>query len=321
MPREANLPPQFAALAGKVHHVQRHSATEYSASCPVCGDQGHTGRDWPDRFRLFLDSKVLGWCRRCSYLWFPDMASKEMPKPTWKEVQRWRAEQEARHKRVIAQAEKSLAMLAESNIWDRYCEQMGVIGRAYWTRRGVPDSWQDFWRLGWDSGHRFGEHVTDVATIPLFGPEWHIRQIKYRLQNESKGQYRYELSGVEAPPFLCDPDADYSGHVYAVEGEIKSMVTFGTLDDSATSMIGMPGTTPGPATMNVLKGADRVTLIMDPGAKRDGIKLAREIGIGKTWLLVPPVKIDDGILMAKLNKREVRQLLASALELSQFVTG
>ena len=321
MPREASLPPEFAALAGKVHHIQQHSPTEYSSSCPVCGDQGHTGKDWPDRFRLFVDEKVLGWCRRCGHLWFPDMADPDAPKPTREQVDAWRKEQIAREEDRKRSAERALAHLQDSERWEFYYAQLDDMARAYWERRGIPQDWQSLWRLGWDRGHRFGDFVTDVATIPLFGTGWQIRQIKYRLIDEAKGRYRYELSGVEGPAFLCDPDGDYSGHVYAIEGEIKAAVTFARLDDAGTAMIGMPGTNPGPSTLDMLRQAGRVTLVMDPNAKRDGIRLAREIGIGKTWLLVPPMKIDDGLLAQGLDRREVRNLLGGAIQLSAYVTG
>jgi hypothetical protein len=72
MPREAPLPPQWACLEGRVRYVQRHSAVEYSSSCPQCGGDVHKDKSWPDRFRLFIDGKPRAWCRQCGLRAFPD---------------------------------------------------------------------------------------------------------------------------------------------------------------------------------------------------------------------------------------------------------
>jgi len=319
--KPASLPAPFAALAGKVDHVRQVSATEFCGSCPQCGDQGHHGRDLPDRFRMFLDDHPTGWCRRCSYLWYPDMADANTPKPSRAQLDAWRREQIQREEARKRSAEIALAHLRDEQLWEVYYAALDDQARSYWRRRGVPDAFVDYWRLGWARARRFGGVQCDSATIPLFGEAGDVLNIKHRLQDESAGRYRYELIGLEAPPFLCKPGESVGGHVIAVEGEIKSMVTFATLDDASVCMIGLPGTNPAAGIIDTLKRADRVTLVMDPGAKRDGIDLARQIGIAKTWLLVPPVKIDDGILAAGLDSREVRQVLESALELKQYVTG
>jgi hypothetical protein len=70
-----------------------------------------------------------------------------------------------------------------------------------------------------------------------------------------------------------------------------------------------------------LEQADRITLVMDPGAKQQGIQLARRLGIQRCWLLVPPMKIDDGIIASDMEAWQVRRLLASADRLSAFVSG
>lgn len=319
--REVSLPPGFEALQGRVHYVQRVSDKEMSSSCPQCGGDVHHNGEWPDRLRIFTDGSPQIWCRRCGYQQFADQLDPDAKPPTWQEVSKWRQEQERRTQETIKRAQESLTLLQESNIWARFHEHAGEVGRQWWAKRGVPEPWQSFWQLGYDPDHHFPDLCTDVATIPVFGFERNLRQIKYRLQNERHGRYRYHLSGLEAPPFLCDPDGDPKGHIVAVEGEIKAMVTFARLDDESIYMIGMPGTNPGAGIIETLRQADRVTLVLDPGAKLDGLKIAKQIGIDKTWLLVPVDKVDDMILSARLGKMDVRRLLSSALELSQFVTG
>lgn len=317
--RAASLPPEFASLAGKVQHVQQVSETEYCSECPRCGDSGHQGRDLPDRFRMFLDGgNPRAWCRKCGYFVWADQTDPNKPAPTHAELETWRREQIAREEARKRSAERALELLRNSALWERLHEELDDAARAYWTRRGVPKQFQDYWRLGWARNRNFGGVTCDAASIPLFGPGWSVQQIKYRLTDESKGRYRYEVAGVEAPPFYCEPDGDYTGHVVAVEGEIKSMVTWARLDGEM-QVIGMPGTNPGDATVDLLRRAERVTLVMDPGAKADGISLAKQVGLGKCWLLETPVKIDDGILAQDMSKRDVRIMLGNAVKLSSWI--
>jgi len=81
----------------------------------------------------------------------------------------------------------------------------------------------------------------------------------------------------------------------------------------------LPGATPDKALLSVLQQADRVTLVMDPGAKRQAIVIARQVGIGKCYLIIPPEKIDDAIIQQRLTKREVRRMLQGAIKLAAFV--
>ena len=322
MPREISLPPEFKSLKGRVQHIQRKSATELSGSCPKCGDTGHVGRDLPDRFVMFLaGGNPRGFCRRCGYFVWADQTDPNASRPTKAELDRWRAEQIQREEARKRSAERALAHLRDSETWRFYHEGLGSAGKRFWLGRGVPEAWQSFWSLGWTGQHQFGGIVSDAASIPIMNMDGKLVQIKYRLVDESKGLYRNEVIDGGAHPFICDVDADWGGHVFVVEGEIKSQVVFLTLDDSSYAMLGLPGLQLSDDSAKILQGAGRVTLVLDPGAKRQGLKLAREIGIEKTWLLVPSMKVDDGINSAKLSKREVKNLLGTAIELSQFVTG
>jgi hypothetical protein len=97
-----------------------------------------------------------------------------------------------------------------------------------------------------------------------------------------------------------------------VEGEIKAMCTFARLDDSKVRMVGMPCLTPGDDTIEKLGKADRVTLIVDPGARKQAWDLTGKIGRHKCWVLIPPMKIDDGILANNMTKRYLELMLRTA---------
>jgi hypothetical protein len=322
MPTEAALPPVFDFLAGKVKYVQQVSDTELSASCPQCGGDVHADGTWPDRLRLFTDGDARVWCRRCSFFAFAD--SKEPPDPL--KVAEWRKNQIAKEEERKRSAERALEHLRSSNMVERFHQALDEYGRRYWERRGVPAEYQNWWHLGWARQYEFflgGQPViSDAASIPLYDFGWRLLNLKLRLEpTPADGQkYRYAISGQPGPLFRCDPDKALEGqNVIACEGEVKCMVTYARLDDTSLCVVGMPGATPGAAIAALLATADRVTLVMDPGAKPQGIKLARAIGIHKCWLLETARKIDDAIVDTRLSSRDVAYILKGAVKLDVFV--
>jgi hypothetical protein len=315
--RPAPLPSLWTGLDGKVQFVQRVSNTEYSSSCPRCGGEPHPNGEWPDRCRIFVDEKPLLWCRRCGYMTFPDQLE-GAPSLTPAELEQFRQKQQQRAESRLRSAARELELLRDRHLWQHYHELMDARARSWWRGRGVPDAFQAFWQLGWDADtSRWG---CQSATIPLFDTGWDCLNIKHRLTDDSKGRYRYNVTGLPGPLFLCDPDAKPDNHVIAVEGEIKSMVVAVTLDEPGSCVVGIPGLASPKSISEYAQTADRVTLVLDPGADRRGAdgwspmgRLVKDIGRDKTRVLVPPMKIDDGILTAGLTKAEVRSLLDTAV--------
>ena len=320
MPRDCALPEPFRALAGRVNYVRRASNKEYSSSCPQCGGVPHQSGEAPDRFRMFVDDHPTAWCRRCNYLYFPDMAE-GYERPNATRLEQWRKDQERRELERKCSAELALANLRHAETWRRYYDALDLTpGRAYWRKRGVPDAWQDYWALGWadnrwtftlDDGSTV--HIS-AATIPLFDAQWEVLNVKHRLIDPpaGNGKYRAEITGQPAQPFLCNPTAALTGPVLVVEGECKAMVCMVTLDQEGLPIIGLPGSTPAPHIIAMLKDAERVTLVLDPGAEKAAHDLATAIGRRKCRVLIPPMKIDDGILAARMGKAELSAMLRGA---------
>lgn len=303
MPRESSLPPIFAEYAGTARFVQRVSDHEYSSSCPKCGGDVHADHTWPDRCRWFVDEKPLGWCRRCSALFFPDGAKSTM---TPQAFQDWRVQQIEREEARKRSAERALAHLRSDRAWVRYYEARGMEGTRFWTWRGVPEAFQDIWQLGFCPGHS--------ATIPLFDHDWQVLNIKHRLlsTNDAGMKYRYEITGQGQPPFLCLPDAALSGHMVAVEGEIKAMVMFSRLDDPNVVMVGLPGASPSAAVLAQIGAAETITLVMDPGAEEQAERIADKLGRERCRVLIPAGKVDDLILACDASKWDIRRWLQQA---------
>lgn len=321
-----SLPPEWQCLSGVVQYVKRTSAYEWSCDCPFCRDS--IPHDWnsgpPDRGMLRTDGKIRFWCRACGRVAFPDMFGDERwERPSREEQQRdleeWRRRAEAKKH----SAERELEHISAIKKWLQYSDMKDEAAREWWRKRGIPYGHQEFWSLGWDFDmNRWGY---PSATIPLFDQQGNILNIKHRLQvpkaEESKvGKYRYNVPGLPQPMFLCNPELPLDNHVIAVEGEVKSMVVWATLDDPAACIVGLPGLNPAPHITDTLAKVDAVTLVLDPGADERGPdgwskmgKLVQAIGRQKTSVLVPPLKVDDGILMAHLDKRDVRVMIESAV--------
>lgn len=312
--KEAQLPPEWAILEGTVSYVQRVSDKEYCCSCPTCGGQPHASGEWPDRCRLFLGERPRLWCRRCGLVAFPDQfGDSRFQRPSAEELKRFREQREAEAQAKLRSAQRELQLLRDTHLWESYHDALGQAGRQWWRGRGIPDDYQNFWGFGWCSER-------NAASIPLFGYGWTFENIKYRLCDESKGKYRYHVSGLSAPLFLCDPDRAIEGHVIAVEGELKSAVLAITLDDPRACIVGIPGLNPSPHITATLAQAERVTLILDPGSDRVGHdgwspmgRIVQAIGRSNCRVLILPGKIDDILIAMKASKWDVQQILRQAV--------
>jgi len=237
--------------------------------------------------------------------------------PTAQELETWRKEQEETEEARLRSAQRALDNLRDTKLWEKYAEMAGDQGRTWWEGRGIPYPFQVLWNFGWD--YDLTRWNCASATIPLFDQAGECVNIKHRLQDDSKGRYRYNVVGQEAPLFLCEPKADMSGHLITVEGEIKAAVTFITMDDPAACIVGLPGLNPSQSIIDTLSQADRVTLILDPDSDTPGDngwsaagKLVQAIGRDKCKLLVPPAKVDDGLLASRSDRWDMRRLLRQA---------
>lgn len=311
MPREARLPPVFADYSPR--YTQRVSETEWSSTCPACGGDVHPDGEWPDRCRWFTRGKIVGWCRQCHSLFWPGKH------PNLEGLETWRKEQEAREEQRKRSAERALEGLRRERFWLRYHEEMGDTGREYWERRGVPRSFQDWWQLGYCQDRSFylsgQNYITDSATIPIFAPGWKAHNVKHRLIEapSNHGKYRYELRSQRYSLWHANPELGLSGSVCAVEGEIKAMVVFAKLDDAATNVVGLPGATLSKEMLALFDDVERVTLVMDPDARKQAWAIVKRLGRKRCRVLIPPMKIDDGIIASHMTKRELGALMRTAV--------
>ena len=315
MKRESTLPPVFAQYQSHVQYVQKVGHSKWTSSCPACLGSVHSDGEWPDRCVWFLDEKPLGACMRCGKLFWPDAAPDWKP-PTPAELEQWRQKRETEQAARLRSAERALAHLRDTKLWEKYAEMAGDRGRTWWEGRGIPYPFQVLWNFGWD--HDLSRWGCASATIPLFDQAGECVNIKHRLEDDSKGRYRYNING-EAPLWLADPDISLENHIIACEGEIKAAVGYVTLDDPAACIVGLPGLNPSQSIIDTLSQAERVTLILDPDSDTPGDdgwsragRLVKAIGRRSTSLLIPPGKVDDALLAAKADRWDMRRLVGQA---------
>ena len=226
---------------------------------------------------------------------------------------RW-AEEAAREARAAVEALKS------TEVWLQYHQQLDDDSRALWVERGIPEEWQGIWKLGYCRSKRYatkqGELLTSSLTMPIFDYGWDVLNISHRLLNplDPSDKYRPEKTGLKSAPYICDPDTpkDKAENILIVEGQIKAMVSYITLDDPRWQVIGVPG-----KDANKIKGeliADykgkNVITCFDPDGNEQAQNFTRAIG-GKMFIL--PVKIDDLIVKHGMGTNTLRGIIRQAV--------
>lgn len=231
-----------------------------------------------------------------------------------------RAERAAKMaEQAAAEARAAIEALKSTEIWQRYHDAMNDDARRMWAERGVNDDFQNLWRLGYCNQKKYttksGEHTSPSMTIPIFLHGWEVSNVKHRLlfPENPKDKYRPEKSGLTMPAFICDPDMakDKTENILIVEGEIKAMVTYQTMDSPKWQVIGIPGKDAKSIKSELIADYKKRNcfICLDPDGEQQARDLARVMGARMFTL---PVKIDDLITAGAINKETIRGLLRQA---------
>ena len=213
----------------------------------------------------------------------------------------------------IERAQAVLNEIQSEQIWLKYNEQLqsSVEGRAWWKGRGIPEGFQEIWQLGYETDRRIwvgNELRLPTATIPLFDYGWKCTNVKHRLIGapDGVGKYRYEYDRAKSPIFIANPDLEKAETTVVVEGEIKAMVTYITLDQPNWQVIGMPGkSTKVDRIKPLLESSSDVYVCCDPDTGKLNEKIASELGAERCRIVDTPVKIDDYILACDISKNQL----------------
>lgn len=301
-----SLPPELSKW-DNLRFIKQRGPHEWSAECPRCGDSGHTGRDLPDRFRMFDSDHTAGvnargWCRHCGHTeWADEGTGNTITDEMRTEWRRQREQREAEERQSVGRA---IAQLNESQSWLKYHDGLTPEAVEWWRAKGIPDHVIKVKFLGWcgsrEIWHKpngsWEKWVTPTATIPVFTPEWRVTNIKHRLINpyDDGDKYRPERGGLPSTLYLADPDMEIAGRtVVLVEGEIKSLVVWDRLQNPDLTIIGTPSKNVRPSILEPLVRANRVYIALDPGADQQAREYARRIGSDRCRIVNLPCKPDD----------------------------
>ncbi len=287
-------------------------------ACPIHGgdneDAFHVFRDeGKDLWKCFTgDScgggdaisfvmKWRGWDfkRACEFLGADVQADPvEMKKLADARIERAKIELEDKQRRHAA----AVLELQTAELHLHYHNTRQAWAREMWTKRGLDEGWQDFFTLGaCDDFVINGDYHTPTLTIPILDERRELLNIKHRLINPQKqnDKYRPERSGLGAfPAFMAFPELGFEGrYIVVVEGEIKAMVVWATLNDPDIQVIGVPGKTQYKSIAEKVAGQN-VIVIPDPQAEKEAMEFARLVN-GR--YVEAPEKIDDLILRYRLN--------------------
>jgi hypothetical protein len=227
------------------------------------------------------------------------------------EERRVRAEAYEAKKR--AEYKQALEELWAAKAWERYYQNLdtSIGARGIWRSKGIPDSWQDLWKLGYCPEFTFysnnQRYTSPSLTIPIFTEDYTPANIRHRILRpaDPKDKYRPDRPGLKSLPFIADFDGKDHECVLVVEGEIKAMVAYIHLDSSKWQIYGIPGKSNYREFCQTLKGR-RVWILFDPDAEeqaRDAAKITGGIYIQYS------MKIDDALTSGALNTAGIRRLL------------
>ncbi len=264
------IPHDIIERFGNLPDAKHRSGDEFSSACPKCGG-GRGTNDPSDRFRFWARPSQASsfWCRRCGFQGFTDDNKKDYKPDLAKlleldELRKREAEKEA------VRLQSKIEELQHQAYWKGYHDAMNEGHRGLWRRDGIPDSFQDYWQLGFRQEYKGDGFVSPAMTIPYFGMNWEAKTIQYRLTSppEPSDKYRFQ-QGLKADLWRADPDAEIKNAVILCEGMKKAAVTFIEMVaryNHPFTVVAVPSKSPGVDLLEQMKNADPLYILLDPDA-------------------------------------------------------
>ena len=323
-------------LSSQVSYLRKVTTGEWKSSCPQCKGDIHQDGSKPDRFMIWTKSKttggIMGLCRRCGYMWFPDDNDKNYKAPSPEVIEERLQLDKKNKKSEIDTYMQNIHEMQKDKPWETYQENLqdSPVAKQMMLDRGINDDWWlSYWRLGYcpDKGysHKGQLHNSPSLTIPLQATMTReVFNIRHRLLEpvDNGDKYRPERSGLPSGLFLCDLDRELTGKCLVVEGEFKAMTTHLTIDDPDLHVVGIPGKKPSDRMFKKLDDCDPVFVCLDPDAFHTArgsetavdrtVKIINSRGANRARVIRLPGKIDDMIDEGYLGKREIKSLMDTA---------
>lgn len=275
---------------------KRAGGKAWRGPCPRCGGHRH--------LLIFTDNPFPKWnaeCQNCGLKAWADQFNAAVKAEISPEQKRRWAEQKAAEQ--AAANKRRLDKLNEytvAEICAHLAQRMTAEHRAWWEREGVPASWQEYLRLGFDPARAYrGDddqlYTSAAYAIPYYHTGFELMTVQYRLFNppNPNDRYRWE-AGLGTAYYQANPGAAIGDQVIICEGAKKSIVTMVHTPDPYT-LLAVPSKSDFGGVAEAVKDCGRVYVLLDPDAGVRARKLAREIG-PQARIVSLPVKVDDALV-------------------------
>jgi hypothetical protein len=226
-----------------------------------------------------------------------------------------------------------LAKYTADEVWQAYNRKMVQENIDWWLGRGIPETWQQYLRLGFTADKAYiasdqQVHHSPAYTIPFFHTNFVFKNMQYRLSDPSNPRDRYRFEkGLKTTFFDTTPSNKLQDQVVITEGAIKGVVCRlkGCGSDWSISVLAVPSKVDFGGVANAVQDCGRVYVVLDPDAWQkpananedwipSPIKLARLIG-EQSRIITLPVKVDDGFLYYHMSQSEWQGALRQAIKL------
>jgi DNA primase len=247
------------------------------------------------------------WCRQCGAKGWIDENDPEPPSDEELREMRLRAVEakaEENRKRLDA-----LEQLARTNAHLLYHDNLSEARREYWWGEGFTDAMIDRWVLGYCG--RCPLAPSSSYTIPVWGQNGQLVNIRHRLTDEEYGKYRPHVSGLGPQLFNSYLLNDERQELLLVEGEKKGIIL---------TEYGYPAVaTMGQAAFQdkwypLFSTVERVIVGFDPDADRSAYDVAEGFARRGQKVSVAdfPLKPDDMITKYGAGGDDIQAILRQA---------
>ena len=284
-----DTPPAEFTTLGLMGTFKKSTATEWHGPCWKCGGV--------DRFVIFTDKAFPHWncfCRKCGWKGWADQINPAIKQITSEERAQYERQEEQERQNRIEHRRRTLAQFSKNEIWAELHERMAEENRSWWRTQGIPDDWQDFWKLGYTTAAQVSGcgSAAQAYTIPFFRFGFEPENMQYRLVNPPNPNDKYRWAGLGYSSFYtARPDMGLADEMIICEGAKKAMVA--TIYAPQTMQIfAVPSKSDFASIETVISGG-RIWVILDPDATKEAHELARKFTDAVVVTL--PAKIDDAI--------------------------